>query len=79
VKPGRAAGRAVETMAMSCWPSAARRSSPASWRQLNFARYSAGRCFSTSTRTSASVVTFITSEMMIGRGNGRDQFGAGTG
>jgi hypothetical protein len=34
------------------------------------------RCFSTRIRTSASVVSSLTSGMMIGRGNGRDQFGA---
>ena len=44
---------------------------------MNFARYSLGRCFSTITRTSASVASSMTSGMMIGRGNGRDQFGAG--
>ena len=68
---------AVETSATSCWPSAARLSRPANWRQVNFARYSLGRCFSTRIRTSASVASSMTSGMMIGRGNGRDQFGAG--
>ena len=57
--------------------SAARLSSPARWRQVNFERYSAGRCFSTSILTSASVVSSMTSAMMIGRGNGRDQFALG--
>jgi hypothetical protein len=32
-------------LATSCWPSAARFSSPASCRQVNLDRYSAGRCF----------------------------------
>jgi hypothetical protein len=40
--------------------------------QLNFERYSAGKCFSTRVRTLASVVSSITSGMMIGRGRGRD-------
>jgi hypothetical protein len=68
---------AVDTSATSCLPSAARRSNPASCRQVNFDRYSLGRCFSTKIRTSASVESSMTSGMMIGRGNGRDQFGAG--
>ena len=38
---------AVETSATSCWPSAPRLSRPANWRQVNFERYSLGRCFST--------------------------------
>src|SRR5215468_9849750 len=48
---------------------------PASWREPNLARYSAGRCFSMSARTSASVSSSMTSGMMIGRGNGCAQFG----
>jgi hypothetical protein len=40
---------------------------------VNFARYSAGRCFSTSAGMSASVAIVMTVGMMIGRGNGRDQ------
>jgi hypothetical protein len=43
---------AVESSAASSFPSVARRSIPASCRQVNFVRYSAGRCFSTSARTS---------------------------
>src|SRR5262249_13377128 len=49
----------VETSATSSFPSAARRSIPASWRQLNLVRYSAGRCFSTSARTSWSVASSL--------------------
>ena len=51
---------AVETSATSCWPSAARLSNPANCRQVNLERCSAGRCFSTSTRTSASVCNVST-------------------
>ena len=70
---------AVESSAASSFPSAARRSIPASCRQVNFVRYSAGRCFSTSARTSPSVAISITFGMTIGRGKGRDQFGQATG
>ena len=35
------------------------------------------QCFSTKIRTSASVTSSIRPGIMIGRGNGRDQFGAG--
>jgi len=51
---------------------------PASWRQVNLERYSAGKCFSTSARTSASVSSVSTSGMIRGRGKGRDQSGRGT-
>ena len=47
------------------------------YSQVNFERNSAGRCFSIRARTSLSVVSSMTSGMMIGRGNGRDQFAVG--
>lgn len=46
-------------------------------RQVYRFRRSAGRCFSTSARTSSSVAKVITSGMTIGCGSGRDQFGRG--
>jgi len=46
------------------------RSSVAVWR--------AGRCFSTKSRTSARVVSFIAVGMVRGRGKRRGQFGLGT-
>jgi hypothetical protein len=43
--------------------------------QVSFSRLSAGRCFSTSSRTSASVLSVITPWMTSGRGSARDQSG----
>jgi anti-sigma regulatory factor (Ser/Thr protein kinase) len=70
---------AAATSAASSRPWAARRSRAASCRHPNLARYSAGKCLSNSTRTSPSVASCITSGMMIYRGKGCDQFGAGKG
>jgi hypothetical protein len=44
---------------------------------VNFERYSAGRCFPTSARSSASVESSKPSGMMIGRGKGHERLGAG--
>ena len=48
-------------------------------REVNFARYRLGRCFSTRIRTSASVASSMTPGTVTGRGNGCDQSGAGNG
>jgi hypothetical protein len=50
---------------------------PARCRQLNFDRYSAGRCLSTSVRTPVSVSSVSRSGMITSRGNGRDRSGRG--
>ena len=57
-------GRDVGRILFAC---TARVGSAANWRWVNFARYSAGRCFSTSTRMSASVAVVMIVRMMIVR------------
>jgi hypothetical protein len=58
-------------------PRAAPANNVATWRHVDFSRVSAGKCFSISVRTSASVLSVMTLGMTIGRGRGRDQFGRG--
>jgi hypothetical protein len=57
-------GRDLGRILFAC---TARVSGAASRRGVNFARYSASRCFSTSARTSASVAVVMIVRMMIGR------------
>jgi hypothetical protein len=68
--------KATET-SMGSAPSAAALRSLATTRHDALSRQYAGKCCSISSRTSASVTSFMTSEMISGRGSGRDQFGLG--
>jgi hypothetical protein len=70
--------RATETSIGSA-PSAAALRSFATTRHDALSRQYAGKCCSISSRTSASVISFMTSGMTSGRGSGRDQFGLGRG
>ena len=58
-------------------PSAALASWVETWRHLARWRYCAGKCFSTRSRTSARVLSFITVGIVRGRGKRRDQSGRG--
>ena len=64
---------------MGSAPSAAALRSLATTRHDALSRQYAGKCRSISSRTSASVISYMTSGMISGRGSGRDQFGLGRG
>ena len=68
---------AISTSPGSSWPRAAPCSKFLTCSHVDLSRCSGGKRISSNTRTSASVVRVRTFEMMIGRGNGRDQFGRG--